>query len=378
MIAAMGHDVGHPGLSNAFMVRLISCALLTFQKNAKVPLSVVYDDKSVLENMHCMLIVHLLRKHGFGFLLGPAAPTEAKMYPARAAVDSRGFRRVLYSAILATDMALHFAWIQRLKDFAQAMQTERSAERETLNEEDRVMLCQALLKCADISNPVSCPNVTKADNQTRPIDVSEHWSAVLLDEWTKQASLEEELALPVSVVSGVDARMQAKGQVGFIDLFTNPLFSTTAEVIPEMQVYADSCLTNRSIWQDRLEQLEVDSDANDLRTAALRDIVRPAVGSASDERFTTLFPLILPPVLVAAPNVNVTPDTPTAISPPQSPLYARTPTSPAVQAVRVVYRDEVHDRSLLARHVLALTGFDPAAGARRMSTPEVLLVHSRS
>lgn len=199
---------------------------------------------------------------------------------------------------------------------------------------------------------------------------------MLLDEWTKQASLEEELALPVSVVAGVDARMQAKGQVGFIDLFTAPLFQTTADVIPEMQLYAESCQTNRSIWQGRLEQLEADAEANEMRTALLRDMVRPPIASAQDERFTTLFPLILPPVLV--PVMNLTPDTPTAVSPPQSPLYSRSPTSPAVQAVRVVYRDEVHDRSLLARHVLALTGFDPAAGARRMSTPEVLLVHSRS
>jgi hypothetical protein len=135
--------------------QLAALAVLTLQKNAKVPLSVVYDDKSILENMHCMLIVHLLRKHGFGFLLGPAPAAEAKKYPARADIDSRGFRRVLYGAILATDMALHFAWIQRLKEFAEAMQNEVQVDREALNEEDRAMLCQALIKCADISNPVS-------------------------------------------------------------------------------------------------------------------------------------------------------------------------------------------------------------------------------
>lgn len=159
LIAAIGHDVGHPGLSNAFMVTSHVVLEAYIQKNAKVPLSVVYDDKSVLENMHCMLIVHLLRKHGFGFLLGPASPAEAKKLPARAEIDSRGFRRVLYSAILATDMALHFAWIQRLKDFAEVMQGEEEVDRESMFEEDRVMLCQALIKCADISNPVRLSNL---------------------------------------------------------------------------------------------------------------------------------------------------------------------------------------------------------------------------
>lgn len=115
----------------------------------------MYDDKSVLENMHCMLIVHLLRKHGFGFLIGNPSPAEAERYPARAAIDSRSFRQVLYSAVLATDMALHFAWIQRLKEYGEAMQGEHPVDRDDLSEADRVVLCQALIKCADISNPVS-------------------------------------------------------------------------------------------------------------------------------------------------------------------------------------------------------------------------------
>lgn len=174
----------------------------------------------------------------------------------------------------------------------------------------------------------------------------------------------------------MDARLQAKGQVGFIDLFTHPLFKTTADVIPELRAYAESCENNRSIWQTRLELLEADVEANEARTATLRTMVRPTAASRQDERFGTLFPLILPPTLISPLH---SPETPTAASPPQSPgLHTRMPTSPAVQAMRVVYRDEVHDRSLLTRHVLALTGFDAANGARRMSTPDALLVQSRS
>ncbi len=68
--------------------------------------------------------------------------------------------------------------------------------------------------------------------QTRPIDISEHWSTVLLQEWAKQASLEQELSLPVSVVASADAALQAKGQIGFIDLFTLPLFEAAAFAMP--------------------------------------------------------------------------------------------------------------------------------------------------
>ncbi|GMK55611.1 hypothetical protein CspeluHIS016_0206670 [Cutaneotrichosporon spelunceum] len=351
VIAAMGHDVGHPGLSNAFM------------KNAKVPLSVVYDDKSVLENMHCMLSVQLLRKHGFGYLLATPTAAQVAEYPARANLDTRDFRRVLYSAILATDMSLHFAWIHRLKELGEGLRGNEPLDREEVVEEDRIMICQAMIKCADISNP------------SRPMDISEHWSAVLLDEWGKQASLEEELELPVSVVAGVDARLQAKGQIGFIDLFTQPLFRAAADVLPELETLAESVVANRAVWKKRLEMLEVDEDANELRTMVLRSAINAPIPIAEDDRYCTLFPLILPQKLVTQTTGGSSPQA----SPPASPAtVARGPPSPVahVQAFRAVYRHEIRDRSLLGRHLVALTGFDPASHGRRMSNPDVLLVRT--
>jgi hypothetical protein len=57
----------------------------------------------------------------------------------------------------------------------------------------------------------------------------------LLEEWACQATFEQELDLPVTVVN-VDvangAKQQAQGQVNFIDIFTQPLFDATASVIP--------------------------------------------------------------------------------------------------------------------------------------------------
>lgn len=343
LMAAIGHDVGHPGLSNAFM------------KNAKVPLSLVYDDKSVLENMHTILVVKLLSKHGFGFLLGSPTKEQVEAHPARAEVDGPGFRRVLYSAILATDMSLHFAWIQRLQEYGAAMQQGALADREQLREEDRVMVSQTLIKCADISNP------------TRPIDVSEHWSTVLLDEWTKQASLEEELELPVSVVAGVDARLQAKGQVGFINLFTEPLFKAAAEALPELAEFADSCVANKDTWASRLEHLEKNTEENDKLTAVLKDLVRPPVCAAQDDRFHTLLPVILPPNLV--PHDDDTSPEGSTGKPPTLPTASRA-NVPIVKALRAVYKEEVHhSRSL------CLSSYQQS---RRMSTPDAIALLARS
>ena len=55
---------------------------------------------------------------------------------------------------------------------------------------------------------------------------------MLLAEWANQATLEQELQLPVSVVASADAAIQAKGQIGFIDLFTLPLFDAAADAMP--------------------------------------------------------------------------------------------------------------------------------------------------
>ncbi|KAK6902664.1 hypothetical protein I203_107922 [Kwoniella mangroviensis CBS 8507] len=349
LVAAMGHDVGHPGLSNAFM------------KNAKVPLSQVYDDKSVLENMHCMLIVQLLRKHGFGFLIegAPHSPSQT--------IDQKGFRRVLYSTVLATDMSLHFAWIQRLKDFDEGLREGEIGE----DEYDRVMICQALIKCADISNP------------TRPIDVSQHWSSVLLEEWAKQASLESDLELPVSVVASADAALQAKGQIGFIDLFTLPLFEAVSEALPELQVYADSCADNRDIWQRRLDTLTAPPPEDQVDVQVEEQMIQPLVeGASHDERFKTLFPLLLPTTLIAGldewasstntTTTDLTPPTPTSLNAEKDSQH---PQSPVAKTIRLVYKAKLaaqapRGRVTSSSWARSLTEWNEG---RRMSTPEVVV-----
>lgn len=132
-----------------------------------------------------MLIVRLLRKHGFGFLIAPmtldssatitkpASPsTSPRTESTRDGFDTHGFRKVLYSSVLATDMSLHFAWIARLKEFGARMQdtpgetvggnpggskSGRGDGTVKGDEDDRIMISQAIIKCADISNPVSLP-----------------------------------------------------------------------------------------------------------------------------------------------------------------------------------------------------------------------------
>ncbi|PCH39434.1 HD-domain/PDEase-like protein [Wolfiporia cocos MD-104 SS10] len=211
-IAAIGHDVGHPGLTNAFM------------KNARTPLAVVYDDKSVLEQMHYSLILQIMRHNGLGELLdrpqhGPA------------------FRKLLLGTVLATDLSLHAEFMANFTELA-------GPQGHTVGEHKRkVLVCQALIKCADISNPC------------RPYSVSKHWVAALESEWSCQLMLERHLHLPATVKPSNDSLGEARGQVWFISTFTLPLFLLVARGIPELEEFAQQCRENLSMWEQRCSEL---------------------------------------------------------------------------------------------------------------------------
>ncbi|KAG0142098.1 hypothetical protein CROQUDRAFT_50782, partial [Cronartium quercuum f. sp. fusiforme G11] len=195
LLAAAGHDVGHPGLSNAFMV------------NARTPISHVFSDGSVLENFHRITFTRMLREHGFEKL-----------------VDGHpGFRRVVAGSVLATDMGRHFPIVEELKALGTRWLNEPDDETTpfaTLDE--KVTITAGLIKCGDISN------------SSRPHHISLTWSSCLLTEWSRQAALENDLQLPVSVVTldPAEKRAQAKSQIGFTTLFVLPLFSVMEALSP--------------------------------------------------------------------------------------------------------------------------------------------------
>ena len=84
LITAIGHDVGHPGVNNAFLVAL------------NAPLAQLYNDNSVLESFHCAAYSQILRRHW------PAAFSDLRM------------RKLMISSILATDMGLHSDYMKQL------------------------------------------------------------------------------------------------------------------------------------------------------------------------------------------------------------------------------------------------------------------------
>jgi hypothetical protein len=103
------------------------------KKNAQAPLSSLYDHNSPLEQLHYTLLLHILRRQGFGFLLDNlhSAPH---------------FRKLLAETVLATDMRVHSQFMERFRQIVDGAEVDHWTK--------RVLVCQALIKAADISNPV--------------------------------------------------------------------------------------------------------------------------------------------------------------------------------------------------------------------------------
>ncbi len=127
LITAIGHDAGHPGVNNGFLVVL------------NTPLAQLYNDRSVLESFHCAAYSQILRRYW------PAAFRDTKM------------RNLMISSILATDMGLHFDYMKKLGDIQEKLHENNTTDgwNGRMVEEQRALACALLIKCADISNVVS-------------------------------------------------------------------------------------------------------------------------------------------------------------------------------------------------------------------------------
>ena len=127
LVSAIGHDVGHPGVNNGFLVTL------------NAPLAQLYNDRSVLESFHCAAYSQILRRH----------------WPR--VFEDREMRTLMISSILATDMGLHFDYMKRLGDLQKELKFKPAIDEwpDRAREEQKALICSLLIKCADISNVVS-------------------------------------------------------------------------------------------------------------------------------------------------------------------------------------------------------------------------------
>ncbi|CDH53831.1 hypothetical protein RO3G_01088 [Lichtheimia corymbifera JMRC:FSU:9682] len=217
LTAALGHDAAHPGVNNVFLV------------NTSSPLALLFNDRSVLESFHSMALFQIMKKHGFDRLGdGPGSS------------DYQEFRKIVVSSILATDMSLHGDYVEKIKTQASRLANVNvhTMDPATL-ENERLLICSALIKCADISNV------------TRPFLRAVKWAELLVQECVQQGDLERAMGMPSVPMNDRDKVILEDSQIGFIKFVALELFDSVRQVMPEMSFTVEYIRENLKRWENR-------------------------------------------------------------------------------------------------------------------------------
>lgn len=218
-VAALCHDLEHPGLNNVYQI------------NAGTELALTHNDQSVLENHHCVVAFRIIRKHNI--LQSLSTPQFASV------------RKLIIKSILATDMTCHFGLTAELKECALRLSGGSDDDVRALASKmppaDREVLIKTLLHCADISNPC------------KPWKTSKEWSDLVCTEFFAQGDREKAEGLPVSPNMDRETTKQAQLSLNFIDFIVAPLFIAVTNILPRMQVCVDLLDENRSKWEEELK-----------------------------------------------------------------------------------------------------------------------------
>eukprot|EP01069_Polyplicarium_translucidae_P004695 Polyplicarium_translucidae@DN2637_c0_g1_i5.p1 len=189
-IAALGHDVGHPGRNNNFFV------------NSGDSLALVYNDHSVLENYHAFITFDTMADadcNVLGLVPGPAY---------------RSVRKIIIDLILATDIDQHFSALSAFRVRRQAPDFDyRMLANE--NEEctnDKWMVAKMCIKVSDIGHP------------SLHWEQHSEWANRVIKEFYSQGDEERQLQLAVTpMCDRKNFADTAKSQYGFIEIIYEPL-----------------------------------------------------------------------------------------------------------------------------------------------------------
>ena len=223
IIAALGHDLGHPGLTNMFHM------------NDFTDIAITYNDISILENFHASLLFKTLRK------------TENNIFEKLSNIDYKIIRKRMISEILATDMANHGKVVSVIKSKIYLNEDNEyklnllSGNEQTKIEEQQNLL-DFMLHLADLAH------------NTKLFNISLKWVELLSEEFWRQGDLEKEKNLPVSFLCDREKVNIPQSQKGFITGFIIPTFESLVEIFPSLKFTIDNAKNNLNEWQKLMDE----------------------------------------------------------------------------------------------------------------------------
>jgi len=219
LISALGHDLGHPGLTNLYHI------------NSSSDLAITYNDVSCLENFHASKLFRTIRK------------PETDIFEKLSVQDYKTIRKRMIGNILATDMANHGKIMTVIKSRIAINKNENKTKFELLsgNEktkfEEQQSLFDFLIHAADLAH------------NTKLFNISLKWVELLSEEFWLQGDKEKSMNLPVSFLCDRDSYNIPQSQVGFIKGFIIPTFDCLVNIFPSLKYTLDNANTNLKKWE---------------------------------------------------------------------------------------------------------------------------------
>jgi len=223
LVAALSHDVGHPGFNTMFL------------REVQHELTIRYNDHSPLENMHCCKFFEITAQSG------------VELFQSIPADQYREVRKLIIEVILHTDICQHPTMVKELEllyemnslVFEQTIGgilTEQEVE-VLAAAQHKQLIAKVIVHSADISNPTKSWLVAKA------------WADAVLEEYFAQGDKEKKLGIPVQMLNDRDKVKQPMSQIGFIEFIVAPLVAFQVKIFPSFRESISQLDHNLKKWE---------------------------------------------------------------------------------------------------------------------------------
>eukprot|EP00943_MAST-04B_sp_MAST-4B-sp1_P002234 g2234.t1 len=293
LLGALVHDLGHPGVNNAFLI------------NTNDDMALQYNDQHVLEMYHVAEAFRILRRPGSDMLSSLNKNQYASM------------RKFMVEIILATDLADHFPTVSdamvkfNLKHPPKAdvlMQPEGGIHLIPYNQNNRplysekmsdegmkdkmiLLVAKLIMKSADIGHPARS-NATHME-----------WSRRACEEFWEQGDRMKEEGIKFGPRDAMFDRTLTNGlpagQIGFICALVVPLYTVLGMIIDPSNIreHVENLRSNVGVWKSfvkiengggkqALEKMEemrkTITDITDNKTAQRQSLASVSIGSITE------------------------------------------------------------------------------------------------
>eukprot|EP00747_Dinoflagellata_sp_TGD_P196757 gnl/TRDRNA2_/TRDRNA2_67271_c1_seq1.p1 gnl/TRDRNA2_/TRDRNA2_67271_c1~~gnl/TRDRNA2_/TRDRNA2_67271_c1_seq1.p1 ORF type:complete len:492 (+),score=113.52 gnl/TRDRNA2_/TRDRNA2_67271_c1_seq1:119-1477(+) len=221
LIAAIAHDVGHPGVNNPYLI------------DTSHEIAIKYNDRSPLENFHCAQL----------FLI--ASTPECNIFSQVEKDLYKEMRKGIIEAILHTDVTFHNDMVKELNLLYQYHSEKFDAGEPTFavcevlqSSGNPQLVANAILHGADVGNPM------------KPWELCKRIAFSCLEEFFAQGDQERAAGIPVQMLNDREKVNRPNSQVGFIEFVICPMVEAMVSMFPTLDALADNLGKNIGNWVD--------------------------------------------------------------------------------------------------------------------------------